>query len=64
MSLGINSMPASLLEAINELKENEVMQKMLGTHAYEKFVEGKLEEWDDYRVRVHDWEIGCYLNAY
>ncbi len=61
---GIVSLPASLIEAVNELKENEVMKKMLGEHVFNKFIEGKFREWDEYRVRVHEWEIDRYLTTY
>jgi glutamine synthetase len=61
---GIRSLPASLIEAVGELKENEVMKKMLGEHVFNKFIEGKLKEWDEYRVQVHDWEIDRYLTTY
>ncbi|MFZ5640797.1 MAG: type I glutamate--ammonia ligase [Bacillota bacterium] len=61
---GIQSLPASLIEAVDELKENEVMKKMLGEHVFNKFIEGKLKEWDEYRVQVHDWEIDRYLTTY
>ncbi len=61
---GIASMPASLLEAINELKQSGAMEKMLGEHIFNKFIEGKLKEWNEYRVQVHDWEITKYLTTY
>ncbi len=61
---GIMSLPANLAEAVAELKENEVMKKMLGEHVFNKFVEGKQMEWDNYRTRVSQWEIDSYLNTY
>jgi len=61
---GIQSLPASLLEAIDELKRNEVMKTMLGEHVFNKFVAGKLMEWDDYRIKVSQWEIDKYLTTY
>ncbi|WP_418791616.1 type I glutamate--ammonia ligase [Phosphitispora sp. TUW77] len=61
---GIISLPYSLAEAIDELKKNEVMKKVLGEHVFNKFVEGKLKEWDDYRTRISQWEIDSYLNTY
>jgi len=63
-SQGIASMPATLIEAINELKGNEIMTKMLGEHAFTKYIEGKMKEWDEYRTQVNDWEIKRYLTAY
>jgi glutamine synthetase len=63
-SAGIQSLPASLAEAVEELKQNEVMKKMLGEHVFNKFVAGKQIEWDNYRIRVSQWEIDSYLNTY
>jgi len=63
-SAGIQSLPGSLEEAVGELKQNEVMKKILGEHVFNKFVEGKQKEWDDYRTRVSQWEIDSYLNTY
>lgn len=61
---GIESLPSSLLEALEELKNNEVMKKMLGEHVFNKFVEGKMMEWDEYRTKVTQWEIDRYLTTY
>ncbi len=61
---GILSLPSGLNEAISELRENEVMKKMLGEHVLTKFSEGKVKEWDEYRLRVTEWEIEKYLTIY
>ncbi len=63
-SAGIRSLPGSLAEAVKELKHNEVMKKMLGEHVFNKFIQGKQMEWDDYRTRVSQWEIDSYLSTY
>jgi len=44
-TLGIESMPGSLLEAVQELQKSELIKGALGKHIYDKFVEGKLAEW-------------------
>ncbi len=61
---GISSLPASLIEAIDEMKKDEVIRNVLGEHVFEKFIEGKLREWDDYRTKVTDWEIEKYLTIF
>ena len=63
-SAGIQSLPGSLVEAVEELKHNEVIKKMLGEHVFNKFIQGKQMEWDDYRTRVSQWEIDSYLSTY
>lgn len=61
---GIVSLPGSLKEAVDELKNDEVLVNTLGEHAFEKFVEGKMQEWDDYRTKVSQWEIDKYLTMF
>jgi glutamine synthetase len=46
------------------LKQDEVIKAALGEHVLTHFVEAKAQEWDEYRLRVHDWEIDKYLGAY
>jgi glutamine synthetase len=60
----IKSMPASLLEAMDELKKNPIAKETLGPHIYEKYVESKEQEWDSFRIHVTDWEIANYLKMY
>lgn len=63
-SLGIESMPGSLLEALQELQNSEIIKGALGAHIYEKFMEGKLEEWQDYNIQVSPWEVTQYLTKF
>jgi glutamine synthetase len=62
--LGIDSLPASLHEALQELSADEVIKSAIGPHIYEKFVEAKKKEWDSFRVRVHAWEVDRYLSTF
>ncbi len=62
--LGINSLPSTLKEAIDELATDEVLTNALGTHALERFIEAKLMEWDLFRIQVHPWERDQYLTRY
>jgi glutamine synthetase len=61
---GIESLPASLQEAIEALKVNPIAREALGEHILEKYIEGKEKEWDDYRTAVTDWELNNYLSNY
>jgi len=61
---GIDNLPNNLYEAVNFMKESELAKAALGEHIYENYVEAKEAEWDDYRTKVHDWEIENYLNRY
>ena len=61
---GIDSLPGTLEEAILALKENPIAKEALGEHIFEKYIEGKTQEWDSYRTWVTDWEIKTYLKNY
>ena len=61
---GIENLPNNLYEAVNFMKESELAEKALGEHIYENYIEGKSNEWDDYRTKVHDWELENYLDRY
>lgn len=62
--LGIENLPESLHEAIQELKKDELIQEALGEHVLNRFIEAKQIEWDRYRVQVHPWEIEEYLTKF
>ncbi|HSW35135.1 MAG TPA: type I glutamate--ammonia ligase [Candidatus Limnocylindrales bacterium] len=57
----IERLPSTLYEAVKELDNNPLIQEALGKHIYDRFREGRLKEWEDYRMQVHDWEIRQYL---
>lgn len=61
---GIISLPGTLQEAMEELENDEVIQAALGTHVYSRYMEAKRQEWDEYRTRVHNWEVDRYFSMY
>ena len=60
----IDSLPADLYDAVQELLADEVIQEALGEHVLQRFVEAKNIEWDRYRTQIHAWEIEEYLTKY
>jgi glutamine synthetase len=60
----VQTLPGSLREALDELERDELVRDTLGPHVYERFVEAKRQEWDDYRLRVTPWEIERYLGIF
>lgn len=57
----IECLPGSLIEAI-EISENSLLLKeTLGEHIFNNLIMSKKIEWDEYRKRVHDYEIDTYL---
>jgi glutamine synthetase len=59
--MGVGELPGSLAEALTELAQDQVLLDALGPVAYEAFNRAKWEEWDEYRIRVTDYEIERYL---
>ncbi len=64
MRTGLGVLPGDLGYAIDELKKDEVIQNALGQHVYERYVEAKTQEWNEYRVHVTRWELDRYLAQY
>lgn len=61
---GIKELPVNLEEAIEELKKDKLIKETMGTHVFEKFIEAKTAEWNDFKMTVTQWEINNYLGKY
>ncbi|MEJ1517971.1 type I glutamate--ammonia ligase [Bacillus cereus] len=61
IELGIGSLPVCLIEAIEELKKDDVVLSTLGEHAASNFVAIKEAEWKEYILQVTEWETKRYL---
>jgi glutamine synthetase len=59
--LGIEQLPETLGEAIELTAESEVVLRTLGEHTFNRYVEIKRQEWEDYRIQVSQWELDRYL---
>jgi glutamine synthetase len=60
-ALGIQQLPGDLDDAIREAENSELLKKTLGEHVFEKFIENKKIEWNQYRERVTEFELDQYL---
>ena len=60
--LGIKELPTTLKEALEELKTDEVLQRTLGSHIFDAFIELKTNDWNQYCLYVSPWEIMKYLD--
>lgn len=58
---GIEELPGSLIEAIEYAEKSEVLREALGDHTFEQLILNKRVEWEDYRIRVTEYEIQKYL---
>jgi glutamine synthetase len=61
--LGIEGLPGSLNEAIEEMERSDLVRRALGDHIFQKFVENKKIEWQEYRTQVHQYELQKYLGV-
>jgi glutamine synthetase len=59
----IGVLPGTLGEALKELSSDPVIREALGEHVYGAFTRAKQAEWDDYRIRVSQWELARYLET-
>ena len=60
----IDTLPYSLWYALKELKKDLIIREALGQHTYERYIEAKTKEWDEFRVQVTKWELDKYLEIY
>jgi glutamine synthetase len=58
---GIQMLPSSLKDALDELEKDPVICDALGPHVLERFVRAKRLEWEDYQMEVAPWEWSKYL---
>jgi glutamine synthetase len=57
----IDVLPGSLGEAIGIMKCSELAESVLGSATFNKYIQIKTNEWDEYRIQVHQWEVKKYL---
>ncbi|WP_368654949.1 glutamine synthetase family protein [Ornithinibacillus sp. 4-3] len=56
----IETLPGTLIEALDLMKQDTLIKEILGNHAFECYLKSKKKEWDAYRVYVTDWEKEYY----
>ena len=64
LNRNIQSLPGSLMEALEALSKDEVIKEALGEQIWKRFTEAKIMEWDEFRTAVHPWEVERYLAKY
>ncbi|MCK4753053.1 MAG: glutamine synthetase [Planctomycetes bacterium] len=64
ISRNIDLLPTSIDQAMHEFKRSELMRDVLGEHLFEKYIDVKTKEWDEFRLQVTPWEIDTYLDTF
>ena len=60
-ALGIESLPKTLGEAIEEADKSKLVKEALGDYIFNSFLENKKIEWQKYNEQVTDYELDRYL---
>jgi len=60
----IDVLPGSLGDALYQLKKDGLMREVLGEHLFERYVDVKTKEWDEFKKQVTNWEIETYLDIF
>ncbi|MCD6528807.1 type I glutamate--ammonia ligase [Candidatus Bathyarchaeota archaeon] len=61
-ALGIDELPTTLKDALEEMKSDEVIHRTLGSHIFDSFIEYKTNDWNQFCLYVTPWEIMKYLD--
>jgi len=60
----IDILPTSLWKALGALKKDKLIRNALGEHLFERYVDVKTQEWDQFRQQVTPWELDTYLDIF
>jgi glutamine synthetase len=60
---GIDPLPSSLKDAVDEMERSKLLVDTLGEHVFEWFIRNKRAEWADYKAAVTQFELDRYLPA-
>ncbi len=61
---GIQTLPSSLYEALQEMKNSSVAKETFGQELLDKYLYIKEEEWKEFKLQVTPWEIEKYSDLY
>lgn len=61
---GVTKLPEDIAQAVAALRQDEVIMRVLGPHIGRCLPQAQLAQWDQYRIRVYDWELAEYLVRY
>ena len=64
VSKNIDVLPTSLREALDELKKDKLIHQTLGEHLFERYIDVKTKEFDQFKKQVTTWEIETYLDTF
>jgi glutamine synthetase len=60
----LDVLPGSLQQALGALESDPLVRDTLGALIYNRFLNAKYREWEEYRLEVTPWEINQYLSVF
>jgi glutamine synthetase len=60
----LTTLPTSLNEALEAMEQCDLVSDALGLNVFERFLEAKRIEWNEYVLEVSPWEIERYFTTY
>jgi glutamine synthetase len=60
----LTTLPTSLNEALEAMEQCDLVSDALGLNVFERFLEAKRIEWNEYVLEISPWEIERYLTTY
>lgn len=60
--LKIKKIPTTLIDAINEFKNDFLSEKVFGSSLRDDYVKIKMQEWFEFYYQITDWELKTYLD--
>ena len=61
---GLVNITPQVEEALREMEADPVIMDVLGGHVASHYIHGKMKEWNEYCIRVSNWELEKYLVTY
>ncbi|MEQ9487768.1 MAG: glutamine synthetase [Alphaproteobacteria bacterium] len=61
---GAQRLPRNLIEAVELLRDDEVVKAAMGPQMHNSFIQYKIDEWERYHQTTTDWEVTEYLRLY
>ena len=58
------SLDKTIYDAIKEMEKDKLITDLLGEHITDRYVAGKMSEWNEFRTQITDWELNKYMVIY
>jgi len=62
--MGIKNIPQNLWQALMAMRNDKIIESALGQHTFSSYLEAKFREWNEYSIKVSQWELDTYLEKY